>query len=142
MRRLHLLLIVAIACGACKDESTSPRPSDPHARWRSFNIHNYSVVQTRGCFCPRGGEPMRITVNADTVVSVVSLWDGTQLSPVEASAYYCIDTLFAAVEHFAGDSIVVRYDPTFGYPAHVDIEPQLHPVDGGVVYETTGLRIR
>ncbi len=80
---------------------------------------------------------MRITVRNDTVASAVRISDSTVML---ASFYRSIDSLFAIVKNPHGDSLVVRYNSQYGYPEYLDINPQLHPVDGGILYETSNLR--
>jgi len=85
---------------------------------------------------------MRVTVYADTVESVLRLSDSTQLPYSQFSLYHSIDSLFWFIRNAPGDSLVVKYDERYGYPKWLDIDPQLHPVDGGVLYETSNLRLQ
>jgi hypothetical protein len=84
---------------------------------------------------------MRVVVVADSVSSITRISDGRDLTSDERTAYFTIDSLFGLIHSGAGDSIVVRYDETFGYPTYLDINPQLHPVDGGVLYQTSDLMV-
>jgi hypothetical protein len=93
------------------------------------------------CFCPDAGDTARITVRSDTIASVVRLLDDTYVPYPMTRFYLTIDSLFSIIEHKSGDSIVVIYNGTFGYPEKLDINPQQHPVDGGVFYETSNLQI-
>jgi hypothetical protein len=96
----------------------------------------------RGCFCPDGGETMRITVRSDTIALVTRLSNNTVLSS-PSSGYYCtIDSLFGIIRYSKNDSLVITYDSLYGYPGKLDINPQLHPIDGGVLYITANLQIR
>ena len=81
---------------------------------------------------------MQVTVRADTVAAVMRVTDS---SAVANSACLSVDSLFAIVQHPGGDSLVVRYNADYGYPEYLDINPQLHPLDGGVLYETSDLHI-
>ena len=84
---------------------------------------------------------MRITVRADTVARVVRLSDSTQLSSSASRQYLAVDSLFGLIRHPHADSLVVVYNSYYGYPERLDIDPQLHPVDGGVKYETSNLQV-
>jgi len=84
---------------------------------------------------------MIVTVRADTVASVQRLSDGTQLPQAASKPYLTVDSLFGLIRYAHGDSLVIRYNPHYGYPEQLDINPQLHPVDGGVLYETSNLRV-
>ncbi len=82
---------------------------------------------------------VRLTVRDDTIASAVRISDSTA---VLASYYRPIDSLFAIIAHPQGDSLVVHYNGQYGYPEYVDINPQLHPIDGGILYETSNLEVR
>jgi len=138
MRSVLLVLAVAILFSCKTDTSLAPRP-DPAQRWRSHNIHDYTIEQVRSCFCVNGGQSMLVIVRADTVASVVRISDGQVLTAEQAERYWSVDDMFAFIRQ-SRDSLVVRYNVPYGYPEYLDINPQLHPVDGGVLYLTTNLR--
>ncbi len=128
----------AIICFSCRSRvPTQPVSLMPAQRWAAQNIHNYTVDQKAACFCVSSGELVRITVRNDTIASAVRISDSTVML---ASFYRSIDSLFAIVKNPHGDSLVVRYNSQYGYPEYLDINPQLHPVDGGILYETSNLR--
>ena len=133
--------IVLLCFFGCIDNGSQPVPLDPYARWRSFGLHNYTIDQTRMCFCPLGGQMMRITVRSDTVASVVNLTDSSAVSPPLSVLYLSVDSLFGIIQRGRGDSLVTTFNATYGYPETLDINPQVHPVDGGVLYTTTNLYI-
>jgi len=133
--------ILLLSLFGCKDQGTQPLPLDAYERWKSYGLHAYSIDQARVCFCPQGGQAMRITVRSDTVASVVNLSDGSTV-PYPVSAYYfTVDSLFSIIRNPGTDSLMITYNETYGYPEALDINPQLHPVDGGVLYRTSNLHI-
>jgi hypothetical protein len=132
---------ILLSFTSCKKEAITQPPNDPFERWRSHGLHNYTIDQTRSCFCPNGGEKMRLSVKSDTVNSVVRLSDGIVLEYGSFPAYWSVESLFAYIKS-SKDSMVVRYNDTYGFPEYLDISPQFHPVDGGVLYETTNLQIQ
>lgn len=127
----------------CKEQTNEPEPiyGTNYELWRSYNIHNYSIEQTRLCFCGYAGEGMKITVHSDTLSSVIKLSDSTILPTENAKFYLTIDSLFGLIQQGAYDSIDVSYNAKYGYPEKVDVDPQLQEVDGGVLYETYNLVI-
>jgi hypothetical protein len=138
--RSGFLLLAVVALVSCKtDSSLSPRP-DPAQRWHSFHIHDYTIEQLRSCFCRNGGQTMRLTVKADTVFSVVRVEDGKALSADEAAPYWSIEEMFDFIK-VSKDSLVIRYNAQYGYLEYLDINPQLHPVDGGALYVTSNLKM-
>jgi hypothetical protein len=135
--RFVLLLVTVIFCLSC-DHPTQPSVLSPYEQWRALNIHNYTIDQSRVCFCLNGGELMRVTVRADTVVSVKRISNDTTILK---DWYYSIDSLFWIIQHGTHDSLVVKYNSQYGYPEYLDIDPQMHPVDGGVLYQTSNLQV-
>lgn len=84
---------------------------------------------------------MRVTIRKDTVMKVIKLSDNTVLPYGEAKQYITVDSLFAIIRNPKGDSLVVTYNQKYGFPEKLDINPQQHPVDGGILYITTNLQI-
>lgn len=133
-----VLLLVGCLAG-CNEPTIETMTVTSRELWKSYNIHDYTIEQTRSCFCPYGGEKMKVTVVSDTVLSVVRMTDGVAISFPASSSYLSIDSLFGLINYSKADSIVVAYDAKYGFPKKVDIDPQLHPVDGGVLFETGNL---
>jgi hypothetical protein len=133
---IALLLLTLVSCN---DRGSDPMPN-AYERWRSYGLHDYAIDQIRVCYCVDGGQAMIVTVRADSVASVLRLSDGTQLSQTASRFYLTVDSLFGIIRYAHGDSLVIQYNPQYGYPERLDINPQLHPVDGGMLYETSNLR--
>jgi hypothetical protein len=132
------LLILPLCFISCDSESiTGTSDEANYMLWKSHNIHNYTIEQRVGCFCPYRG-PVRITVRSDTILSVVNLSDSTVLLN---SHFRSVDSLFGIIKYGGEDSLVIKYDKTYGYPEYLDINPQDHPVDGGILYETYNLHV-
>ena len=140
MKKMFLIFLALLFCVSCKKEQTSePVKQTGYELWRSKNLHNYSINQIRSCFCPDAGEVVCITVRSDTIFSVVRLSDTTNVSnPV----YFTVDSLFGIIKNSKTDSLLIRYNTIYGFPEFLDINPQWHPVDGGILYETSNLKIQ
>jgi len=140
--RIHIHIgILLFSLLGCKEQTSQPDPLDPFDRWKSYNYHDYTIDQVRMCFCPDGGQTMRITVRSDTVSFVRKLSDSSQVLYPASSFYLTVDSLFAIIRASKTDSLVITYNAQYGYPERLDINPQLHPVDGGVLYQTSNLHI-
>ena len=139
IKKIFILGIMIVWCAACKKEQASqPVHQTPIEQWRSFNLHNYTIDQSRSCFCPHGGELMRITVRSDTIAGVVRISDNS----IATYPYFVsIDSLFGIIRYLKTDSLVIRYNVQYGYPEYLDVDPQLHPSDGGYLLETSNLHI-
>jgi len=140
MIRIFLLFPVLLFCISCqKEQIAEPDTITPYQLWRSNNIHNYSIDQVRSCFCPDAGRSVRITVRSDTIFNIINIADN---SIITSTFHFTVDSLFGIIKYLENDSLVIRYNSTYGYPEFLDINPQLHPVDGGVLYETGNLQIQ
>ena len=139
MRIIYLFGFLILCSLACKKEQVSqPVQLTPYEQWRSLNLHNYTIDQSRSCFCPYAGELMHIIVRSDTIANVIRISD---LSIVTSPAYISIDSLFGIIRKSKTDSLVIRYNTQYGYPEYLDVNPHLHPLDGGYLYETSNFQI-
>jgi hypothetical protein len=129
-------LLLALVLFGCMDQGL-----DPYERWRSYDPPDYTIDQVRDCFCELAGQAVRISVRADTIASVVNLADGSEVPDQMARWFLTVDSLFGIIRNSSADSLVMTFNETYGYPEMLDINPQLHPVDGGVLYRTSNLRI-
>ncbi len=117
---------------------SEPKAQTPYEKWRSLHLPNYTIDQQRMCFCPHAAEVMRITVQADTISWVMRISDGVV---VDYPHYVTVDSLFGIIRALQYDSLVVRYNAQYGYPEFLDVNPQLHPIDGGFTYITSNLQL-
>ena len=137
MRKSSLIILLVLISISCKnDQAVESDLKSPYELWKSKNIHNYSIDQIRFCFCPDAGQLVRITVRSDTIQNIIRLSDDNKIT---YPFYYTIDSLFGIINKSKNDSLVIRYNSLYDYPEYLDINPQLHPVDGGVLYETSNL---
>lgn len=142
MRRGLLLLALFFLLAGCKDDGTSPASSLPaYEKWMSYHMQDYTIDQRRICFCIESGQTMRLVVRSGAIVSVTRLSNSIPLDSAASSWYLTVDSLFAIIQHPGQDSLVVQYNAQYGYPEILDVNPQLHPVDGGVRYEASNLQV-
>ena len=133
---IGFLLIFWVGCK--KEQSSEPVQQTPYEKWQSHNFHNYTIDQNRSCYCLHGGVLMQITVRCDSIAQVKRVSDASVLT---FSYYLTIDSLFGIIRNSKTDSLVIRYNDQYGYPEYLDVNPQLHPLDGGVLYETSNLQV-
>ena len=139
MIRVFLFVLILLFFTSCKKEQAAePDTKTPYELWLSKNLHNYSIDQIRSCFCPDAGQSVRITVCSDTIISIINISNN---SIITSSYYFTVDSLFGIIKNSENDSLVIRYNDIYGFPEFLDINPQWHPVDGGVLYETFNLQI-
>ena len=139
IKKILFYFLVLLFCTTCyKDQVSEPDIKTAYELWLSHNIHNYSIDQIRFCFCPDAGQLMRITVRSDTIFNIINISDN---STITSRVYFTVDSLFGIINNSENDSLVIRYNTNYGFPEFLDINPQLHPVDGGVLYKTSNLQI-
>lgn len=146
MKHFHgyIPLIAAILSvfPCCSDFGESPETSISfqHDRWKSFDLHSYSVIQLRGCFCP-GPHMVSILVVRDTIADVINLSDSSEVLPGQWLPWHTIDGLFQLAEATkAGNPyrFTARFDPTYAYPTYLYVDPS-GAVDDEFSYTTTSL---
>jgi Family of unknown function (DUF6174) len=137
---LIIMILLAISSGCHREQSTQPIQQSPYGLWKSYNVHSYTIDQVCMCYCINAGQTVRITVQADTIAQVLKLSDTSIIANPSPTLYLTIDSLFGIIQNGKNDSIVVQYNAQYGYPESLDINPQRHPVDGGVLYMTSNLQ--
>ena len=141
MRKIMAIGFIVLCISSCKEQPTEVLPPDHYARWKHYAYHDYTFDQTRTCYCIHGGEAMRVTVRSDTVSLVMRISDSSILSSSESRAYLTLDSLFGLIHAAKYDSVIINYNATYGFPEKLDIDPQAHAWDGGVLYESGNLRV-
>ncbi len=140
-RGLSLIALLVLLTG-CQDEGSSPDTTYPaYEKWISYHMQDYTIDQRRICFCGEGGQTMRLVIRSGAIISVIRLSDGIPLDSASSSWYLTVNSLFSIIQHPGHDSLVIQYNGEYGYPEVLDVNPQLHPVDGGVRYETSNLQV-
>ena len=139
--RIQLGIFLLFFVG-CQDQGVAPPVwLAPYERWQSFGLQDYTIDQTRWCYCAGGGQTVRLVIRSRVITSVTSLSDSLHASLPPSTMYLTVDSMFILIRNPGSDSLVVSYNPEYGYPERLDINPQMHPVDGGVVYQTSDLQI-
>ena len=138
MFKRFLSIILSLFLSACQAVTSTPhKPNksdspiqnalDKHlAQWQKADIHNYSYVFQRSCFCMRDyTKAVLITVDNDVVVdakfadSKGNLPDQLKINRQPIS--YLFDKIQDAIDRKA-HSINVKYNEQFGYPTSISID--------------------
>jgi hypothetical protein len=105
------------------------------AKWATLGIHDYEIEVEYGSVWVSlmhiGGrkEPAVLTVEGDQIVAVRSL---TNTYPFHEQSRQSVATLFDFADNaIAGepDGLIIEYDPTYGYPTQIFINPSLPTYD-------------
>jgi hypothetical protein len=141
---IFLILLIAFltACGA------SQRPALVHNRslWESQAIQHYRFNLNVGCFCPWNAlMPLTIEVQNGKIASMVAS-NGGDISPYLDTfrAHATIESLFDLVDSAISKRVyklVVQYDPKYGFPASIDIDPSRLIMDDETSYSVTNFGV-
>jgi hypothetical protein len=135
MKKITLLLL-ALILTACSAGTKSEYDTNLE-KWQNANIDHYRFSLSVICFCPGTDKmPLDIEVQNDEVVSMTYA-DGTPVPADDVqleffSSYATIDRLFSELKtnlDGAADEVTVTYDPTYGYPAQVNIDMIKEAID-------------
>lgn len=139
--RNFLLIVMAFVLAACSAASASGNQSEfeqNKEKWQDANISHYRYALHIGCFCVfTENMPLIIEVQDGEVVSM-EYQNGNEIDPSLLELfekYATIDRIFAEVEaglNGAADSVVVKYDPTYGFPTEVTIDVEEQAADDEV----------
>jgi len=97
-------------------------------KWQDASISHYRFSLFVGCFCVFSQDmPLAIEVQDGEVVSM-EYQSGNDIDATNRELferYATIDRIFTELEadiNGAADEVVVTYDPTYGFPAQVNID--------------------
>ncbi len=137
---------------SCADLGTAPdhglladhsNITDPMLRWQAYGLTDYTVLQTRTCFCAYGGRQFRITVRSGVIAGIVDPSTGSPLSSEEWGLFKAIDDLFTLIHSIDTAHVAVfrvSYDPRYGYPVMMYVDPSAQIADEEYGYQTTILQ--
>jgi hypothetical protein len=139
---LIFLVVFLAGCGA------SQRPALAHNRslWGSQAIRHYRFNFRISCMCPWSGlMPLTVEVQDGAIVSMAAI-NGGDISPYQATfrQHGTIESLFDLVDSAISKGVyklVVQYDPTYGFPASIVIDPSRMVMDDATGYYVTNLEV-
>lgn len=145
-----MMLVLTLMLAACSavplnlpgaGQNTTPAPqaevADNQAKWKNAGIQAYRFKLNIGCFCAfRDRMPLSIEVRDGQVVSM-AFSDGTQVPADDPGRemfdrFSTVERIFAELRSGASASaqvVRVTYDPTYGFPADLYIDPQQQAAD-------------
>jgi len=142
------LAYLALMVSSCTDLGTAPEQglladhsgiADPVKRWEAYSLEDYSIIQVRTCFCADGGKKFLVTVRSGNIASVVDQSNGSALGEDRWGAFRTIPGLFTMVESIDTANVAsyqFSYDPRYGYPRIVFVDPSAQIADEEYGYET------
>ena len=130
-----LIALVLTACAAGVASGSQTEIGQNKDKWQDANISHYRYELYISCFCVFNEDmPLIIEVQDGKVVSM-EFQSGKEIDPSLLELfdkYATIDRIFAEVEaglNGAADNVVVKYDPTYGFPTEVTIDVEQQAAD-------------
>jgi hypothetical protein len=140
-------LVAGLLIAACDPEAPPSQDrqekaiAEAKARWKAKEPERYSYTFRPVCFCPL--DSLRVTATRDSVIQVVSLRAGSQGS-VPSPQSYSIESLFQGLEgalQSHPDVLRMSFDPEYGFPDSVVIDPDKQAEDDEYSQYISGFRV-
>ena len=126
MRKL-ILIVMVLALAACSAGGQTEIERNQE-KWQDAGISHYRYNLFVGCFCVFSQDmPLVIEVQDGEVVSM-EYQSGNEIEVTNRELfekYATIDRIFTELEtdiNGAADEVVVKYDPTYGFPTEASID--------------------
>lgn len=137
MKRL-ILIVMALVLAGCASTFALGSQSEleqNQEKWQDAAISHYHYNLTISCFCVFTQDmPLVIEVRDGKVVSM-EYQNGNEIDPSLLdlfNRYTTIDRVFGEVKaglDGAADEVIVKYDPTYGFPTEVTIDVEKQATD-------------
>ena len=133
------------ACGIVEPEPWDDRLLDleqARALWAETGPDSYRYDYFQGCFCAAPVGDFVVTVTDGTVTAAVTDPDGEPVPEGTLAALRTMEELFdvvgTAIEREI-DGFRVEYDPEYGFPTLIDLDPYENAIDDELRIEAGGL---
>jgi hypothetical protein len=136
---------VALLAAACSEPHPSPAMVHLDAaqqRWQTTLHADYDLIVQRSCFCALAVvRPVRVSVRGGTPTALVYADSNTAADTALFTDYRSVDRMFAFLRTVLAakpDSFSATYDPVWGYPTQVAVDPNFGTVDEEYAFQVTG----
>ncbi|MGK7312941.1 MAG: DUF6174 domain-containing protein [Candidatus Longimicrobiales bacterium M2_2A_002] len=123
------------ACGIVEPESWDDRLLDleqARALWAGTGLDSYRYDYFQGCFCAAPVGDFVVTVTDGAVTAAVTDPGGEAVPEATLADLHTMEELFdvvaTAIEREV-DGFRVDYDPGYGFPTLIDLDPYRHAID-------------
>ena len=137
MKKL-ILIVMALVLAGCASAFALGSQSEleqSQEKWQDAGISHYRYNLAISCFCVFTQDmPLVIEVRDGKVVSM-EYQNGNEIDPSLLdlfNRYATIDRVFGEVKaglNGAADEVIVKYDPTYGFPTEVTIDVEKQATD-------------
>lgn len=142
------ILWFAILSLSCTDMGTAPDHGlladhsgipDPEQRWEAYAVEDYSILQRHICYCADRANVFLITVQSGKIVSIVNQTDSSAFPANrwgECKTIPDLFTLIRSIDTATVNVLQVEYDPRYGYPTYLWVDPSHFIADEEFGYQT------
>lgn len=140
MSKRSLVLLALLLGGAACEAPSAPGDHDnlvaARARWDANSGPAYSYQVDRDCECVLAGRVMTVTVLRGAVTAASYEDSGSAVDQALLAYVPTVPDLFDLIQDALDRKaayLAVRYDPTYGYPTHIQIDYSVNAVDDEVL---------
>lgn len=144
------ILIIVLSIGvfsSCDSNSSSSNKVDSQQQtldiykllWEKSNIHKYSFVMKRTCFCPKE-ENTHVSVTEHKLVEAKYIPSNRPYNKEQLSYLKTINKYFSLIQESIDKNVyklTVMYNKTYGYPEEIYIDVDKQMVDEEISYSIT-----
>lgn len=140
MSQRPVILLALLLGGAACQAPTAPGDHDnlvaARTRWDAMSGPTYSYRVDRDCECVLGGRLLTVSVHRGAVISAAYEDSGSQVDQALWAYVPTVPDLFDMIQDALDRKaayLAVTYDPTYGYPTHIQIDYSVNAVDDEVL---------
>lgn len=128
---LPVLLALFSGCSVVDDNDALEQLRDEQRRWRALNIDSYTFEMQYSCFCGSPQGFVRITVQNDSVRSMIDLATNQPIPSSFQGQFGTIDQIFEHLIQEAEDADDMRlgFHRTYHYPAEANVDRIKNAID-------------
>lgn len=139
---IALLTLIVSACSPLEQRALDQN----RALWESQEISHYRFELTVACFCIFSDRmPLTVEVRDGFVVSMTGV-NGEDVEEFRGflSGFDTMEKLFATIDEAIGmdaRTLEVEYDPTYGYPVSIYVDPEELVADDEIGYYVANFQV-
>lgn len=114
-------------------------------KWESMNMNHYVYNFRASCYCiDEWVREVSVTVNNDSVISLIFTDDGEPPQILEISDWHTINSLFDLSKTIIeeADKFKLEYDKTYGNPTLISVDWNSQAIDDEVIFYINNVQIR
>ena len=135
-----------LAAAGCSSATGPGDTTRARLQWAEHGPASYDLTLFRSCEClPSMTGPVVVSVVDGEVVARRYASSDEPVSAELAPHFPSVEALFALVDEWQRRRparLAVQYDPTFGHPVHVFVDPDARMADDEIAYTVTALHPR